>query len=169
MSAKRAGDVRRIWAPWRTRFFYRRGRAPRGCIFCTAVRSRADRKHLVFRRSRHAFAILNLYPYNNGHVMIAPRRHVADLSALTDGELVDVWRLVGAVQTQITRLLKAQGFNVGINLGRVAGAGIPGHLHVHLVPRWLGDTNFMPIIGWTKVISQSLEELHDRLTARTTR
>ena len=156
----------RLWAPWRSRFFYPRGQRSRGCIFCRAVRSRADRQHHVVRRSAHAFAILNLYPYNNGHVMIAPRRHVADFAALTDEELLEVWRLAGSVQAQLTRALKAQGFNLGINLGRVAGAGIPGHLHVHLVPRWRGDTNFMPIVGWTKVISQSLDELYQQLMAQ---
>jgi len=117
----------------------------------------------VVQRSRYAFALLNLYPYNNGHVMIAPRRHVPDLARLSDAALVDLWRLAQQMQRRLTRALKPHGFNLGVNLGRVGGAGIPGHVHVHLVPRWIGDTNFMPILGDTKVIAESLEELYRRL------
>ena len=152
----------RLWAPWRSRFIYQRG--ARGCIFCRAVRSRADRRHYVVGRSRHAFALLNLYPYNNGHVMVAPRRHIADVTRCRDDELIDLWRLVSRMQQRLTRAIKPHGFNLGLNIGRVGGAGIPGHLHVHIVPRWRGDTNFMPILAGTKVIAESLVELHRRLT-----
>lgn len=152
----------RLWAPWRSRFLYQRG--ARGCIFCRAVKSRADRRHFVVRRSRHAFALLNLYPYNNGHVMVAPQQHVADFSRCRDAELLDLWRLVGDLQRQLQRLLKPHGFNLGINLGRAAGAGIPGHVHVHIVPRWRGDTNFITTVGGTKIISESLDDLYHRLT-----
>lgn len=153
----------RLWAPWRSRFLYQR--RPRGCIFCRAVRSRADHQQHVFRRSTHAFAILNLYPYNNGHIMVVPRRHVADIAQFTDAERLDIWRLVDAVRRQLTRVLKPHAYNVGINLGRDGGAGIPGHVHVHVVPRWRGDTNFMPTLGATKVISESLDELYQQLVA----
>jgi len=153
--------LQRLWAPWRSRYLYRRG--SRRCIFCRAVKSRRDHHHYVVQRSRYAFALLNLYPYNNGHVMIAPRRHVPDLARLSDAALVDLWRLAQQMQRRLTRALKPHGFNLGVNLGRVGGAGIPGHVHVHLVPRWIGDTNFMPILGDTKVIAESLEELYRRL------
>ena len=156
-------SMARLWAPWRSRFIYQRG--ARGCIFCRAAKSRADRRHYVFARSRRAFALLNLYPYNNGHVMVAPRRHVADLRHCGDEELLELWRLTAQVQHQLARVLRPHGFNLGLNIGRVGGAGIPGHLHVHIVPRWRGDTNFMPILAGTKVISESLDDLYRRLTA----
>ena len=160
---RRAAGMARLWAPWRSRFVYQRG-AP-GCVFCRAVKSRDDKKHHVFRRSRHAFAILNLYPYINGHVMVAPRRHVADVSRCSDDELLDLWHLVGDVRQQLQRVRKPHGFNLGANIGRAAGAGIPGHMHVHLVPRWRGDTNFMTSVSGVRVISDSLDDLYRRLTA----
>ena len=160
--------LQRLWAPWRNRFIAHPH--PHRCIFCTAKRSRADRAHYVVARGRHVFTILNLYPYNNGHVMIAPYRHVGTLTTLAPAEWGEMLQMSQRVMTRLTRLLRAQGFNVGINLGRVAGAGIPGHLHLHVVPRWQGDTNVMPIIAETKVISQSLDELYTMLaTSRRTR
>jgi ATP adenylyltransferase len=107
--------------------------------------------------------MLNIYPYNNGHLMIAPLRHVKDLSSLNDAELLDLMRSVEKARSLLSKALKPDGFNIGVNMSRVAGAGIPGHLHVHIVPRWNGDTNFMPVIGNTKVISQSLDALHKLL------
>lgn len=163
MSRSQRG-VRRLWAPWRSRFLYQRG--VKVCIFCRAIRSRADRRHYVFQRSAHAVALLNLYPYNNGHAMVAPRRHVADLRPCSGQEVLDLWRLVDHVTALLRRVLKPHGFNIGINLGRDGGAGIPRHLHVHIVPRWRGDTNFMPVLADTKIISESLDELYDQLTAR---
>jgi ATP adenylyltransferase len=150
-----------LWAPWRHEFIYVRQR--RGCIFCRAVKSRANQRHYVVSRSRHAFALLNIYPYNNGHVMVAPRRHMASLTRCRDAELLDLWRLVNAVQTRLQRVLRPQGFNLGVNVGRPGGAGIPGHVHVHVVPRWTGDTNFMPVVAHTKIISDSLDALYQRL------
>ena len=153
--------MQRLWAPWRSAFLLS-PTAPshRRCIFCVARRSRDDRTHWVIARGRHAFAMLNLYPYNNGHVMVAPVRHVGELDALTAAE----WAQIGRLSQQLTRRLRTalhpHGFNIGMNVGRVAGAGFPGHLHLHLVPRWNGDTNFMPVTGGTKVISQSLHELY---------
>ena len=155
--------LQRLWAPWRTKFLSQR--KPRGCIFCIARRSTKDRQHHVVERGRLVFAILNRYPYNNGHVMVAPCRHVGKLDALTDAEWTEILMLTRRLIGRLRRHLRAQGFNVGLNLGRVGGAGIPGHLHVHLVPRWQGDTNFIPLFANTKVISQSLDELY-RLLAR---
>jgi ATP adenylyltransferase len=154
----------RLWAPWRAAYFSRRpGRA---CIFCAAARSSQDRRHQVVARAGAAFVLLNRYPYNNGHLMIVPKRHVGSLDALTDAEWGDIRRLAVWSLRRLERVLRPQGFNLGINLGRAAGAGIPGHLHVHLVPRWVGDTNFFPVLGGAKVISQSLAELHRLLAER---
>lgn len=139
-------------------------RNARQCFFCKAKRSRDDRGHHVIARSRTAFALLNRYPYNNGHLLIAPYRHVGDLTSLTVAEWTNMFHLSRRLLTTLQRRLRAHGFNVGLNLGRAAGAGVPGHLHLHLVPRWTGDTNFMPVLTHTKVIAQSLDELYVLLT-----
>ena len=148
----------RLWAPWRTRFLSQPKR--RRCIFCAAKQSKQDRRHHVIDRGARVFALLNLYPYNNGHLMIAPYRHVGALERLSAEEWADMLRLTRRLMRRLKHRLHPQGFNVGLNLGRPAGAGIPGHLHLHLVPRWSGDTNFLPVLGHTKVISQSLDELY---------
>jgi ATP adenylyltransferase len=114
----------------------------------------------VIKRTPHNFAVLNLYPYNNGHVMIIPCRHVDRIEKMTDAEKVDWLDLAENVRTVLEKTMKAQGFNMGINMGRAAGAGIPKHLHLHIVPRWKGDVNFMPLIGETKVISESLDSAY---------
>jgi ATP adenylyltransferase len=153
-----------LWAPWRSRLFRKR---PRGaCIFCAARRSRRDRAHHVIARGRWVFALLNRFPYNNGHVMIAPYRHVGALEALRPDEWAESLAMSQRLISRLRRALRPDGFNLGVNLGRVAGAGIPGHLHLHLVPRWQGDTNFMPVIAQTKVISQSLDEVYARMTPK---
>jgi ATP adenylyltransferase len=154
-----------LWAPWRSAFLTQPKRARR-CIFCAAGRSRADRTNLVVTRGRHSFALLNLYPYNNGHVMVAPYRHVGDLDRLQAEEWLEIGRLAQELTRKLRGALRPHGFNAGFNLGRTAGAGIPGHLHLHLVPRWNGDTNFMPVLGRTKVISQSLDALYRQLASR---
>lgn len=124
-----------------------------------------DRAQLIVKRNRHAFAVLNRYPYNNGHVMIVPNRHVRLFSQLKDAEVLDLMRLQDEILEGLQACVRPHGFNIGTNLGRVGGAGVPGHIHVHLVPRWLGDNNFMPAIGGTKVISQSLASLYQALSA----
>ena len=154
----RTPDLRRLWAPWRSQFLSRP--KSRRCIFCAAKRAADDRTHHVIARGRRVFALLNRYPYNNGHLMIAPYRHVGALPALSVAEWAEMLRLSQRLTTRLRSALRAQGFNLGLNLGRVGGAGIPGHLHLHLVPRWSGDTNFMPLLADTKVISQSLDELY---------
>ncbi len=154
----------RLWAPWRSRFLSQPKR--RRCIFCTAKRSKQDRRHYVIERGPRVFALLNLYPYNNGHLMIAPYRHVGALERLGVEEWTDMLRVTRRLMKRLKSRLHPHGFNVGLNLGRMAGAGIPGHLHLHLVPRWTGDTNFLPVLGHTKVISQSLDELYALLYVR---
>ena len=153
----------RLWAPWRRAFIRSARTATRRCLFCHHARSRQDARHLILHRRRLAFSMLNLYPYNNGHLMVAPYRHAARLSRLTAEELTECWRLAAQCETLLERVLQPHGFNIGLNLGRTAGAGFAGHLHIHLVPRWNGDTNFMPVMGGVKVISESLAALYREL------
>ncbi len=130
------------------------------CFFCEAIKDNQDRKNLVLYRGKECFCILNKYPYNNGHLMIAPKMHKDDLSKLNDSEMLELLTLSRDVKNILAKKLKPEGFNLGINFGKVAGAGVEDHIHIHLVPRWKGDTNFMPVIAETKVISQSLEDLY---------
>ena len=155
-------DLKRLWAPWRAAVVSHR--RPRRCIFCTARSTTADRRHHVVARGRYAFCLLNRYPYNNGHLLIAPYRHVGRLEALRAEEWMDIFHLSERLTRRLTHWLHPEGFNLGMNLGRVTGAGFPGHLHLHVVPRWMGDTNFMPVVSGTKVLPQSLDELYDLFT-----
>jgi len=153
--------MKKIWAPWRSILIY--DRKSKGCIFCKAAKSKADKKHFVLERSKFCFSILNIYPYNNGHIMIVPYRHKGSLSDFNKEELTDLMLLTQKTTALLKRMLKPDGFNVGFNIGKLSGAGFPGHIHVHIVPRWLGDTNFMPVLTQTKVISESLNSLYRRL------
>ena len=153
----------RLWAPWRSGYITNTRKGRSMCIFCRARRSRNDRAMQVLARGRRVFCLLNRYPYNVGHAMVAVSRHVGELSALTAQERSELMQMAERMLTAMRRALRPHGFNLGINLCRIAGAGIPGHLHVHIVPRWSGDTNFMPVVGGTKVLSQSLDELYAKL------
>lgn len=144
-----------LWAPWR--MGYVAGPAPEGCIFCTYPAAADDQGSLMVRRDEHAFAILNRYPYNNGHLMVAPYTHIADPGSLSEAETTGLWALVCDCLNALREVLKPDGFNVGMNLGRAAGAGYDEHLHVHIVPRWAGDSNFMVALAATKVLPQALE------------
>ncbi len=150
-----------IWAPWR--IGYIAGKKEKGCLFCRVKRERKDKENYILFRGKHCFIILNTFPYNNGHLMIAPFRHIKEPSQLKEEETIELWRLVNLSIKLLKDILKPEGFNMGLNLGKIAGAGYPGHLHLHLVPRWRGDTNFMPIVAKTKVISQSLNKLYEEL------
>ena len=163
MGRPKAAASGRLWAPWRRAYLLHQRSA--GCIFCAARRSHADRRHHVVARGDAVFTLLNRYPYNNGHVMIAPYRHIGTLDHLRPAEWGELLTMAQRVVERLTRGLRPHGFNVGLNLGRAAGAGILGHLHLHVVPRWAGDTNFMPVLGHTKVISQSLDEVYRLLTS----
>lgn len=156
--------MEKLWAPWRDQYICGLTARPRGCIFCRLPKDQRDGKNLIFLRGETGFAVLNLYPYNNGHVLVMPYRHIGDIANLTEAEGRELMVLLVKSQQLLNKVLSPQGFNIGMNLGRVAGAGEPGHLHVHLVPRWRGDVNFMPVVSGTKVISQSLQNLHRRLT-----
>jgi ATP adenylyltransferase len=150
----------KLWAPWRINYI--QGKKAKGCLFCAAAGSSRKKDYLVFKTA-HSFCLMNIFPYNNGHLMVSPKRHVKDLSYLSDIEMLDLMKALLKAKVLLTKVLKPEGFNIGINSGLVAGAGIPGHMHIHIVPRWNGDTNFMPVLAQTKIISQSLEELHKRL------
>lgn len=135
----------------------------KGCIFCLKPKQKKDAKNLLVLRGREAFVIMNLFPYNNGHLMVAPYRHIGDLSKLRDSELLEMMNLARRCQRAIAATMRPDGFNLGFNLGRTAGAGIADHVHLHLVPRWNGDTNFMPVLAGTKVISEGLAQTYLRL------
>lgn len=157
--------LQRLWAPWRLGYVVEASKSPRPeCFICHGLADRNDRGHLIAWRTPRAVVVLNKYPYNNGHLLIAPQAHKARLDELTPEETLDVHQTLTRMIQVCDQLLRPDGYNIGVNLGRVAGAGLPGHLHWHLVPRWNGDTNFMPILGETKVIVQSLESLYDLLT-----
>lgn len=138
------------------------GGGVKSCIFCDALRG-DDRDHYVVFRSKHSIAMLNIYPYNTAHVMVAPARHVPRPDLLTEDEVVDMHKVVTLVMKAIEDEYSPQGFNIGVNVGRVAGAGIEAHMHVHIVPRWNGDTNFMPVIAGTKVIPEDLGTTWERI------
>jgi ATP adenylyltransferase len=137
------------------------GREP--CLFCGLAKARPGVKNLLLAISPRALVMLNLYPYNVGHVMVAPRKHVGTLSALGPEDQVELGAWLGRVETALRRAYRAHGFNVGMNLGRTAGAGVLGHLHWHVVPRWNGDTNFMPVTATTKVLPESLDRTYRRI------
>jgi ATP adenylyltransferase len=145
---------------------YVSGPKEEGCFFCAAIESTDDAGNLVVARRPHALAILNRYPYNSGHVMVAPLRHVASLADLSPDERLGIMDLVTETTEVLEDEMHPDGYNVGINLGRAAGAGVPGHLHVHVVPRWIGDTNFMPVVGETMVLPEALETTQERLHRR---
>jgi ATP adenylyltransferase len=134
-----------------------------GCVFCLKPRESNDRENLILYRGAHCFVVLNLYPYNNGHFMVVPYRHTSSMAELRAETVEEMWKLAQQGVEIISREFRAEGFNIGLNLGRIAGAGIDQHLHLHVVPRWNGDTNFMPVISQTKVISQALAETYDAL------
>lgn len=154
--------MNKLWAPWRKAYILKK--PTKNCFICDLRKNPArDHKNFILKRTSHSFAVLNLYPYNNGHLMVTSKRHVKDLTFLNDLELLDLFHLLNEMYQLLTKSLKPQGMNIGVNLGKSGGAGLPGHVHVHLVPRWAGDSNFMPIIAETKVISESLQSVYRRL------
>lgn len=150
----------RLWAPWRINYLCRKKKKS-GCIFCHAKKS-ALNDYVIFKTKR-SICLLNRYPYNNGHIMICPLRHISDISEAKDEEILDIFKSLNRAKGLLREVLRPHGYNIGFNLGKAAGAGITGHLHLHIVPRWLGDKNFMPSVSGSNVISQSLHELAKRL------
>lgn len=154
----------RLWTPWRMVYVGGGTREP-GCVFCNRLSSDLDVNSLIVYRTERAGVILNLYPYNTGHVMIVPRAHVQDLAALDPVTLAEMADLGAALTTALRRILGCDGFNVGMNIGSAAGAGIADHLHQHIIPRWNGDANFMPIVGSTKVLPETLPATYAKIRA----
>jgi ATP adenylyltransferase len=154
--------VERLWAPWRLQYVSKSGEAPGSCVFCDAQRP-GEAAALVVYEGRLAFVILNLFPYNTGHLMVVPRRHVAGLALATAAERGEMMELTCLAERVVTEAYAPHGINVGMNLGRPAGAGIVDHMHVHLVPRWNGDTNFMTTVGEVRVLPEDLEQTAQRL------
>lgn len=173
----------RLWAPWRPSYLVSQPEHARrssdkpadepvdlppgtdpDCFLCRAVMDSSDRENLVVQRGRGVFTVLNRYPYNNGHLLVAVRSHAGRLDQLTDEEQLETMQTIARMTCALERVMHPDGFNIGLNLGRVAGAGVPGHLHWHVLPRWSGDTNFMPTLAATRVIPQALESLWELLT-----
>jgi len=154
----------KLWAPWREKYVTKIAGKKHGSIFTKIQKERKDKKNYIFLRSKHSFAVLNIYPYNNGHSLIVPNREVKELSELKKEERGDLLDLLDETKSLLDQTIKPAGYNIGINLGQAAGAGMPDHLHIHIVPRWKGDVNFMPVVAETKVISQSLNALYTQLT-----
>lgn len=174
-------EYEQIWAPWRLGYIVGNDKTPEertalpvppggeaDCFLCQCVPEGDDRQRAVVGRGERAMTVLNRYPYNNGHLLVAPKRHVARLDQLDAAEQLELSQTMASMIVVLERVLKPEGFNVGLNLGRVAGAGVPGHLHWHIVPRWSGDTNFMPVTAGIRVIPQSLDALWEALTEELT-
>jgi len=150
----------RLWAPWRAALLLK---PPKGCIFCAIPRASSDRANYLLWRGPKTLVLLNLYPYSNGHLLIAPYRHVARIKDLRAAEASELFGEARRATTILDRLLKPEGYNLGMNIGRAGGAAFAGHAHLHVVPRWIGDTNFMPVVHETKVVGRSLDALYDEL------
>lgn len=154
--------MKRIWAPWRMTYI-EEGSKQEGCIFCDKLDIADTRSVLILGTTPHSFVMLNKYPYNNGHLLLAPKRHENQLSSLLPEEYEDLCEALRVSVELVSKALKPGGINLGMNLGRCAGAGVEGHLHWHVVPRWEGDTNFMPVVGDVRVMPQHLLDSYDRL------
>ena len=155
--------TKQLWAPWRLEYIANADEQP-GCVFCEAV-TQSDEDGLVLHRGVTAFALLNKYPYASGHLMVAPYRHVADFAELDDAETLELHRLASSGIAALAETFTPQGYNLGWNLGRIAGAGIVDHVHLHVVPRWAGDTNFMPVLADVKVLPEHLDATRRKLAA----
>lgn len=159
--------MNKIFAPWRMEYILSNSddntERGSGCIFCDFVNMENDEKNLILNRGKNCFVILNAFPYNPGHLMVVPYRHTADMPGLTPEELAEMMSLCQTAHKVLTKVMNPHGFNMGMNLGKVAGAGIDSHLHMHIVPRWNGDTNFMPVLGEVRVISEALNSTWKRL------
>jgi ATP adenylyltransferase len=156
--------MERLWRPWRMNYVNNiESIRDDGCIFCTKPEAGDDREALILHRGAAAYIIMNLYPYNTGHVMVAPFRHIAELEALGEDEISGIMELTSLAIQVIKKEMQPQGFNLGVNLGKVAGAGFAEHIHMHIVPRWQGDTNFMPVVGESKVMPESISGTYERL------
>lgn len=153
--------MKQIWAPWRMEYIL--SEKEEGCIFCNKPKEDQDKKNYILHRGRTSFVMMNLYPYISGHLMIAPYRHTPDTTALSQDELTELMAITNKSIEVLKKAISPEGFNVGMNLGKVAGAGIEEHVHIHVVPRWAADTNFMPVFTDTRVIPEGLDETYEKL------
>ncbi len=154
-----------LWAPWRMEYI-KKIKEEEGCILCQKPAEKNDEPNYILYRGKKNFIIMNTYPYNTAHLMVAPYRHIASLDELTDRERGEHFEIVSRCVRVLRRVFSPDGFNIGMNIGRVAGAGIDKHIHTHIVPRWAGDTNFMPIIADTNVVNEALAETYQRLKGK---
>ncbi|MCP4727773.1 MAG: HIT domain-containing protein [bacterium] len=156
--------MERLWSPWRSEYIETLRSPDEKCVFCDiAKRENEDDKVFVVQRRKHNYIVMNIYPYNNGHMLVVPYEHVDNITKLSTEVLNESMFLLKSLTTVLTNIFKPQGFNLGLNLGEAAGAGIHEHLHFHIVPRWMGDSNFMPVLGKTKVISTDLKNGFEKI------
>lgn len=163
MSEFPKAEIETLWCPWRVEYFEKENPDPD--FLSTAARASDDAAHLVLARRKNAFLLMNRYPYAVGHLMAVPYRKTGDAASLGDNEVVELWHLAMHGQRLLREVMKPHGFNLGMNLGVCAGAGVPDHLHLHIVPRWNGDTNFMPILTGTRMLAEGLQSLYEKLMA----
>ncbi len=156
--------MKQIWAPWRIQYIEME--KPEGCIFCDKPKENSDVQNYILYRGEKNFVIMNSYPYNPGHLIVAPYEHIANMEDLSDEALYEHWRMVNFSLKILRQVYKPGGFNVGINMGRAAGAGVEKHVHTHIVPRWNGDTNFMQVMADVKVMPQALAETYEKLKGK---
>lgn len=155
--------MKEIWAPWRMEYILANSKEHDGCFLCEKAAQENDEENYILYRGQHNYVILNAYPYNSGHLMVVPYKHGGDMEALSADEMADHLRIVSKSLKAMKEAIEAQGFNIGMNIGKVAGAGVTDHLHTHIVPRWEGDTNFMPVIADIKVVPEGLKETYRKL------
>lgn len=154
--------MKRVWSPWRMKYVTKQLETP-GCLFCSVLRQNDDAETLIVYRGKYAYAILNRYPYTSGHLMVVPVVHASSLTELDTPTRLELFDLLARAEDALRKVYSPEGFNIGANLGEAAGAGIPGHLHFHIVPRWCGDTNFMSVVGETRVLPEELTESFRRI------
>ncbi len=157
--------MRYLWNPWRLAYIKRTTKAQSGCVFCNKIAVGNDDEEMVVYRGEHAFVALNLYPYNNGHLLVIPYQHVPTLEELPPETLLEIANLINQSMATLRQVMRPDGFNIGVNIGQEAGAGISAHVHVHVVPRWTADSNFMTIIANTRNIPELLSDTYKRLKA----
>jgi ATP adenylyltransferase len=153
----------RLWAPWRMGYIVNNSKDHTSCFLCEARKQNDDRKNYVLYRGRHSYVIMNLYPYNNGHLLVVPYEHIPDMTALSIDALTDLMRCTQDSLNALKQDMNPEGFNVGINIGKVAGAGLPGHMHIQIVPRWTGDTSYLTVFDETRVMPELLDGTYERL------